>query len=291
MNNLELINKYLDTLEYERKLSDNTILSYKNDLLTLCNMKINLMDITENDLEKHIQSLYKLTNRSLAHHVTVIHSFYNYLVSDGLIKNNPAENLVGPRLPKKLPEYLTEEEINKLLSINLITPYDYRNKAMLELDYATGLRVTELVSLKMANIDLEEQIVRVMGKGSKERMVPIGDVAIKYLKIYLNTYRDLLLKNKTSEYLFINNLSKPISRIGFFKMIKKECLKNNINKDVSPHVLRHSFATHLLSHGADLRIIQELLGHEDVATTQIYTHIVNEQLKKDYEVHPRNHKY
>ena len=175
-----------------------------------------------------------------------------------------------------------------MLDINLFTPYDYRNKAMLELLYASGVRITELINLKVSDIDINNCFIRVFGKGKKERIVPISDVAIKYLTIYIEQYRNMILKEHDSEYLFISNSFKNISRQGFFKILKAECKRCGIEKNVSPHVLRHSFATHLLKHGADLRIIQELLGHEDISTTQIYAHLVNEKLKEDYEVHPRS---
>ena len=152
----------------------------------------------------------------------------------------------------------------------------------------TGLRISELVNLKITDIDLHNCFVRVFGKGKKERIVPISDVAIKYLNIYISEYRNEILGNTISDYLFISNAKTNISRQAFFKILKKECKLKGIDKEVSPHVLRHSFATHLLKHGADLRIIQELLGHEDISTTQIYAHLVNEKLKSDYEYHPRN---
>src|SRR5574344_59016 len=162
---------------------------------------------------------------------------------------------------------------------------------MLELLYATGLRVSELINLQFNDIDLVNDFVRVIGKGNKEIIVPLSDMAVKYLKIYLNEHRNMILKNRISNYLFISNALKPITRQGFFKIIKQECKRANINKDVSPHVLRHSFATHLLNHGADLRVIQELLGHSDIATTQIYTHVIDSKIKNDYEeYHPRSHK-
>ena len=175
------------------------------------------------------------------------------------------------------------EEVDKLLDINLVDKYSYRNKAMLELLYATGMRASELTNLKLNNIDLDSCIVRIMGKGSKERIVPINDTTIKYLNIYINNYRKEILNKKDSEYLFISNALKPITRQGLFKIIKKECIRAGIKKNVYPHILRHSFATHLLNHGANIRIIQELLGHEDITTTEIYTHLSNETIKKDYE--------
>lgn len=285
----ELITKYIDYLQYERKLSKNTINSYKNDLNDY-NLFFNgnIKNNKYKDIEKYLNSIQNLNTRSIAHRITVINSFYNFLVDDKKINENPCTNITSPKLPKKLPNYLTEEEVNELLDINLLTPYDYRNKAMLELLYGTGLRISELINLKINDIDIHNCFIRVFGKGKKERIVPISDIVIKYLEIYLNEYRNLILKNKISDYLFISNAGTNISRQGFFKILKQECKKSGIEKNVSPHVLRHSFATHLLKHGADLRVIQELLGHEDISTTQIYAHLVNEKLKDDYKNHPRN---
>lgn len=288
---MDYINKYLDYLKYERKLANNTILSYENDLKDLYiffNEKV--INVTYQDLVKYINSLSKLNPRSVAHHITVINSFYSFLVLNEELKTNPAENLSIPKLPKKLPEFLTIDEISKLLDIELIDAYSYRNKAMFETLYATGLRISELINLRFSNIDLNNNIIRVMGKGSKERMVPLNDIATKYLSIYINEYRSQILRLKQSDYLFISNAKKPITRQGFFKILKKECKRAGISKDVSPHVLRHSFATHLLANGADLRVIQELLGHSNIVTTEIYTHIVNDKIKKDYDdTHPRSH--
>lgn len=285
----ELITKYIDYLQYERKLSKNTINSYKNDLNDY-NLFFNgnIKNNKYKDIEKYLNSIQNLNTRSIAHRITVINSFYNFLVDDKIINENPCTNITSPKLPKKLPNYLTEEEVNKLLDINLLTPYDYRNKAMLELLYGTGLRISELINLKINDIDIHNCFIRVFGKGKKERIVPISDIVIKYLEIYINEYRNLILKNKISDYLFISNAGTNISRQGFFKILKQECKKSGIEKNVSPHVLRHSFATHLLKHGANLRVIQELLGHEDISTTQIYAHLVNEKLKDDYKNHPRN---
>ena len=285
----ELIVKYLDYLQFERKLSSNTLKSYANDLKDFdLFFGGNLKDLSFNDIKKYLLSLKNDSARTVAHYLTVINSFYSFLVNDGYIKENPCNNIVAPKLPKKLPNYLTEEEIDLLLDVELNNMYDYRNKAMLELLYASGLRISELINLKITDIDLHNCFVRVFGKGKKERIVPISDVAIKYLDIYLSQYRNQILGNAISDYLFISNAKTNISRQAFFKIIKKQCKLKGIEKDVSPHVLRHSFATHLLKHGADLRVIQELLGHEDISTTQIYAHLVNEKLREDYEYHPRN---
>lgn len=283
------INKYLDYLKFERKLSDNTLKSYLNDLKDFdLYFKGNVKDLKYKDISDYINSLKDLNARSVAHYITVINSFYLFLIDEGIIEENPCLNIISPKIPKKLPNYLSEDEIDNLLDIRLVTPYDYRNKAMLELLYATGVRITELINLKVSDVDLYNCFIRVFGKGKKERIVPISDLAVKYLTIYIEEYRNDILKEHDSEYLFISNSYKNISRQGFFKILKAECERCGIEKNVSPHVLRHSFATHMLKHGADLRIIQELLGHEDISTTQIYAHLVNEKLKEDYEYHPRN---
>ena len=284
----EYISKYLDYLMYERKLSKNTLLSYTNDLKDFdMYFQGKLKDLKYQDIVKYLDTIQQLNTRSISHHITVINSFYSFLVNDGILLENPCANVASPKIPKRLPNYLTEDEVNNLLNINLLTPYDYRNKAMMELLYATGLRISELCNLKITDIDIHNCFVRVFGKGKKERIVPISDIALEYLQIYINNYRSIILKNTISDYLFISNNQTNISRQGFFKILKKECQRCGITKNVSPHVLRHSFATHLLQHGADLRVIQELLGHEDIATTEIYAHIVNEKVKNDYKYHPR----
>ena len=279
----EYITIYLQYLEYEKKLSKNTIKAYNNDLNKLLEFKNNLLRINNKDIKEFIKKSNNLSTKTLAHRLTVINSFYNYLLSENIISINPCYSINMPKIPSKLPEVLSEEEVDKLLDINLVDKYSYRNKAMLELLYATGMRASELTNLKLNNIDLDSCIVRIMGKGSKERIVPINDTNIKYLNIYINNYRKEILNKKDSEYLFISNALKPITREGLFKIIKKECIRAGIKKNVYPHILRHSFATHLLNHGANIRIIQELLGHEDITTTEIYTHLSNETIKKDYE--------
>ena len=285
------IEKYISYLQYERALSDNTIKSYFYDLKRFdLYFKGNVLDLSYDELQRYLSSVKDLKARSLAHHITVLTSFYNFLKKKKIITNNPCENIINAKVPKNLPIYLTEDEINKLLDIPLNNEYDYRNKAMLELLYATGLRISELINLKVNDVDFDECIVRVFGKGKKERIVPIADVALKYLFIYLNKYRAIILGSSLSDYMFISNSKKNISRQAFFKILKKEANRSGIEKIVSPHVLRHSFATHLLSHGANLRVIQELLGHEDISTTEIYAHLINEKLKDDYTYHPRNKK-
>ena len=191
-----------------------------------------------------------------------------------------------PKIEKKLPVYLTIEEVDKLLDIKTNTPYLKRNKAMLELLYASGIRISELCNLTMSNLFLNDDLIKVLGKGSKERIIPINESAKEYLIDYLTYGRPYLLGTKDSEYVFISSRHTKITRQAFFKILKQICDEKHIEKNISPHILRHSFATHLINNGADLRIVQELLGHSDIATTQIYTHLTNEKLKKEYEKHP-----
>lgn len=283
------IEKYLDYLKYERKLANNTYLSYYYNLkqFALFFENKNILKLTTNDIRDF---LYQdgISSKTRSHYLTVINSLYIYLIDNNYLTKSPTTIIKLPKIKKSLPEYLTEEEVSKLLNINATKPIDYRNIAMLETIYACGLRVSELVNLKVSNIDFDECIIRVFGKGSKERIVPMNNSALNALKTYINDYRNYLLKTNDSDYVFINNLSKPITRQGFFKILKKICEENGINKHVSPHTLRHSFATHLLNNGADLRVIQELLGHTNLTTTQIYSHISNEKVKNDYENHPRS---
>lgn len=287
------IEKYLEYLKYERKLSDNTYQSYKNNLKQFKKYLIDndivnsSKDVSTEMLKEYLYQL-NLSNKSKSHYLTVLKSYYSFLTKEGVIKNNPTNAIKMPKIEKKLPNYLTIEEVDKLLDIRLGKPTDYRNKAMLELLYATGMRISELTNLKLSQVDFDDDIVRVLGKGKKERTIPLNDTAIFALKEYINDYRPFLLKLNTSEYIFINNFGNKISRQGFFKILKKLCVKAEINKEVSPHTLRHSFATHLLNNGADLRIIQELLGHENLVTTEIYAHLQNQKIKDDYENHPRS---
>ncbi len=288
MTNQDYYTKYLDYLQFERKLSENTIDSYQNNLNRFeefLNGKP-IKKVTKEDIFAYLKSNENMAEKSSAHYLTVLKNFYEFLSTEELIKENPCENIKAPKITKKLPEFLTYEEVEKLLDIKLETPFDYRNKAMLELLYATGLRVSELVNLKLNQIDLENDLLQILGKGKKERISPFSDIANKYMKIYIEKYRNLLLKKKDSDYVFINNFGNKISRQGFFKNLKVIAKKQGIKKEISPHTLRHSYATHMLKNGADLRIIQELLGHSDIGTTEIYTHVINEKLKSDYENHP-----
>ena len=247
----------------------------------------NIIKLDKNNIQDFLYQL-DLSSRSKAHYLTVINSFYKYLVNDNVIDKSPAEGIKMPKMPKTLPEYLSLEEVEKLLNIKLIKPHDYRNKAMLEVLYATGIRISELVNLKLFQIEFLDGEIRIMGKGKKERITPLNDMAIKYLKLYINDYRSFLLKEKQSEYVFINNLGNNIARQGSYKILKKLAKEGGVTKNISPHILRHSFATHMLNNGADLRIIQEILGHENLSTTEIYAKVHNKKIKEDYSNHPHS---
>ncbi len=292
----EDLEDYINYLMFEKRMAKNTYTSYERDLLKYVEYiekktsKIN--DITKKDIESYLEYMNKedLKPVTIARNLTAIKNFHKYLLLSNKIDNNVAELIKRPKLAKTLPEVLTVEEVNLLLDINLVTKFDYRNKAMLELLYGTGLRITELLNLKLTDVVFDECIVRCFGKGSKERMVPIGEYVLKALYEYL-PHRLELLKGKTNDYLFINNRGDRLGRISFFKILKKMLKDKGINKDVSPHSLRHSFATHLLEYGADLKVIQEFLGHSDIATTRIYTHISNKKVREDYQsFHPRSKK-
>ena len=278
----ENLENYRNYLKYERAYSDNTVGAYMNDLNKYEEfLKKDILESDTEDLEKYLKYIKNLESTTVAHKITSIKSYFNYNIKRGIVSVNPADKVSRPKLTKHLPEYLTEEEVGKLLDVE---PYDYRNKTILELLYSSGIRISELVNIKTPNYDSEECLIRIMGKGSKERIVPLGDYAINIMNDYMNNYRPLINKKHT-DYVFVNNRGDKISRQFIFKVIKKEALKKGIKKDISPHTLRHTFATHLLKNGADLRIIQELLGHENISTTQIYTHVTNNKLKSDYETY------
>ena len=290
--NISDIEEFLAYLQIDKKYSPNTIVSYQESLkpfLIYFNNQI-IRALSHHDINAYLQEIGKSKQvNSITHDISCLKSFYKYLLLQKKIENNPMELVVRPKLPKHLPKVLSIEEITKLLEMPLEpnNHFSYRNKAMLELMYASGTRVSELIHLKLHDIDTSNAMVRIWGKGSKERMIPLGDYATKALEEYILFHRNFLLKQKNCDTLFLNNHGKELTRQGFFKILKEIAKKQGIETAFSPHTLRHSFATHLLSHGADLRSIQELLGHSSITTTQIYTHISNEQIKKEYQnYHP-----
>lgn len=286
------IEDFLDYLLIDKKYSQNTIESYRHDLnqyyLYHKEQGISLQQIKKEDIKQYLKKLKesKMSDKSISRNISSIRTFYKFLLVEKIVVRNPIELIELPKTKKSLPNVLSIEEVDKLLNITVVDPFSSRNKAMLELMYATGLRVSELIHLKIKDIDLEEALVKTMGKGSKERIIPIGDYALHAIKDYLIYNREQLLKRKVNDYLFLNNHGNALTRQGFFKILKKLAKEKEIATNFSPHTLRHSFATHLLNGGADLRSIQELLGHSDISTTQIYTHVSNELLKENYKNHP-----
>ena len=286
-----LADQFINHLRVERGLAKNTIESYSRDLVRFFDFlergSVSPASASQADLMNYVSSLAgRLSVRSIARNLSALKMFYRFLVSEGKIETNPARLLSAPKLPRRLPGVLSSEEVGRLLSQpDPKTGRGKRDKAMLELLYATGLRVSELVNLKISNVNMEAGYVRTVGKGSKERMVPMGAQAMDALKVYLAQGRPGFLKQRSSSYLFLNSRGKPLTRQGFWKTIKRLGLAAGIRKELSPHSLRHSFASHLLEHGADLRSVQIMLGHADISTTQIYTHVTRERLKQIHEKH------
>ena len=285
------IEMFLDYLSIDKNYSENTIASYKNDLLKFLNYNQNILKVKKDDIESYLIKLKKegYNERSINRSLSCLKSLYKFLFMEKLIADNIAKDVDAPKQKKSLPKVLSEEDIDKLLDIKLIDQFSIRNKAMLEMMYATGMRVSELINVKVFDIDFESDLVRIIGKGSKERVVPLGDYAIYYIKKYYLEERSKFLIKGENDYLFLNNHGTPMTRQGFFKIIKNLAIEQDINKDFSPHTLRHSFATHLLTHGADLRSIQEMLGHSDISTTQIYTNLSFNEVKDNYtDSHPHS---
>lgn len=289
------IQNFLNYLQYERKYSLNTIESYHNDLINFQNyliaknhkyLQVN-KEIIRNYL-KYLEKSFKST-ATISHAITTLRNFYNYLQSHHQIDFNPFLLIHNPKQAKKLPNYLTYDEIVKLIeTATNDSKYAFRNTLILELLYATGLRVSELSSIKLKHINFEERSIRVIGKGSKERIVYYGKMAAEALDNYLKSRNKV---NSNLDYLFLNNKGNQLSRSSIENIIKKLAFQSGIKTKISPHTLRHTFATHLLNEGAELRSVQELLGHENLKTTQIYTHISNERLRNVYlKTHPHNHK-
>ena len=291
---------YLNFIRFEKGLAQNTIDSYRRDIKRfikfLYSREIDdLNDVTPEIIYDYLMALAEdgVGGRSQARALVALRGLYKFLTREELVLRNPCENIIPPSFAKKLPDYLTEEEVEKLLAQPLAggepySPIQLRDSAMLETLYATGVRVSELCSIKLQNVNLEVGYITVTGKGNRERVVPLGQIAIERISAYLEKGRAALLKDKQSEFLFITNRGTPLSRQAFWKMLRTYASACGINRPISPHKLRHSFATHLLEHGADLRAVQKLLGHADISTTQIYTHINRFRLREIYQsCHPR----
>ncbi len=292
----QAVNDYIVFLTVEKGASQNTIEAYSNDVrkLTqyLSDEKINNWREVDSYMIRGYLAFMQaeqITNTTRARNVAALKSFFRFLYVEKYTKNNLGELLDVPRKEKVLPKYLTMEEVERLLEApDITTPNGCRDKAMLELLYASGLRVSELITLRLNDISFEMAYVRCFGKGSKERIIPLGSYALDALAHYIEVCRPKVANNWQTDTLFLNKNGKGLTRQGFWKLIKKYGREAAITADITPHVLRHSFATHLLSGGADLRAIQEMLGHADIATTQIYTHLLGEQMLDVYNAaHPR----
>jgi len=287
-----LVDRFLDNLWAERGLSDNSLQSYRHDLLhlhdRLAARSKTLQTAAREDLLAVLAAEVQQgkSPRSVSRYLSAYRQFYRWLVREGTISADPVALIESPKIGRGLPKALSEQQVEALLAApDTDAPLGVRDKAMLELMYATGLRVSELVGLKLSNINLNQGVVRVLGKGQKERLVPIGDEAHESMRAYLSGGRPELLGGAQTDSVFVTTRKAGMTRQAFWYMVKRYALVCGISKKLSPHMLRHSFATHLLNHGADLRVVQLLLGHSDLSTTQIYTHIAREGLKRMHEAH------
>ena len=291
--NTELIDQFIDYYWLSTGASKNTLAAYRSDLKIFNKWLAGKSFISINS--KHIQDYFSdrqknnIGSSTQARILTCLHSFYQYLLANQLIKKDPTEQLSHPKLEKKLPVFLNIQEVEKLLEApSSSSLFGQRDRAMLELLYSCGLRVSELINLSYHNINLKEEFIRIHGKGNKERVLPMGEIAIDYLMKYETNARPMLLKNGQSDSYFLSNRGSAMSRQNFFYIIKAYANQVGIDKPLSPHSLRHAFATHLVQKGADLRSVQLMLGHSDISSTQLYTHIQNAQLKAQHaKHHPR----
>ncbi|UYO34338.1 site-specific tyrosine recombinase XerD [Bacillus zhangzhouensis] len=291
------LSDFIHFMTVERGLSENTIVSYKRDLqnylsfLKTHEQLTDINDVTRLHIIHYLKQLKEegKSSKTSVRHLSSIRSFHQFLLREKVTTNDPSWNIETQKTERTLPKVLSLGEVEKLLDTpNQNTPFDYRDKAMLELLYATGIRVSEMLNLTLADVHLTMGFIRCFGKGRKERIVPIGEAAASAIEEYIEKGRSRLLKKQPSDALFLNHHGKKMSRQGFWKNLKKRAIEAGIQKELTPHTLRHSFATHLLENGADLRAVQEMLGHADISTTQIYTHVTKTRLKDVYhKFHPR----
>lgn len=288
--------QYSDYLKYEKGLSVNSISSYISDLQKLTRYLVKEKKEFTNTTSKDIMGFLreenkkKISQRTRAREIASFNQFFHYLESKAIIKENPMEEVERPKLEKVLPDYLTRKEIIKLFSsFNENDPLELRDKTMFELMYSSGLRISEAVNLKIQDVDIKNMFLTINGKGGRKRIVPYGEIAMKIMDKYLAEVRPRLLKDDNNDYLFISRKGGHLNRKSAWRILRKKLDQVHINKNITPHTLRHSFATHLLQNKADIRAVQELLGHMDISTTQIYTHMASNELKKTHEIyHPRS---
>lgn len=291
------ITAFIEYLQYEKGLSENTRAAYRRDLNKFnAYLLKNSQSVQPGEISKQQIMAFLSTqmdegaaNSTVARSLSSIKSFYKYLVLENQVQNNPTSDLETPKIKRRLPDILTIEEVDKLMGQPRVTlPLGLRDRAMLELMYGTGVRVSELLSLQIEDVNTTAGFLRCLGKGRKERIIPVNQTSIDWIQRYLARARNLLVKNYLERTLFVNANGRPMSRQGFYKILGAYAKKAELGKEVTPHTLRHSFATHLLENGADLRAVQEMLGHADISTTQIYTHLTRSRLMEVYQrYHPR----
>jgi len=293
MTSDDLIDQFLDAVWVEQGLSENTLSAYRSDLRIFAKWLKgeSLLDVDNGQLTFFLSDLFKkgISNRSSARVLSSLRRFYGYYIRENRVTVDPTALVESPHIGRPLPTSLSENDVDKLLAAPEVThALGFRDKAMLEVLYATGLRVSELVNLKFEHISFRQGVVRITGKGNKERLVPVGEEAMSWLEGYMDQARKTILGERQCDYLFVTNRAANMTRQAFWYIIKRYAKKSGINKELSPHTLRHAFATHLLNHGADLRVVQLLLGHSDLSTTQIYTHVAGARLKELHaKYHPR----
>lgn len=286
------IDTFIDHLWLEDGLAKNTLDSYRNDLTAFAHWceqseKVNLLAVADANIQQYLAVKFPQSKaRSISRLIATLRRFYRYAMRERMITSDPTLQIESPKLPRSLPKSLNEQEVEDLLKApNVDDPIGLRDRAMLELLYASGLRVSELVGIKVNEVSTQDGVVRVTGKGSKTRLVPMGEEAADWIIKYLTAARPQILQKRLCDALFVTNRAESMTRQAFWHLIKRYALMAGITKHISPHVLRHAFATHLLNHGADLRVVQMLLGHSDISTTQIYTHVARERLKSLHSMH------
>jgi integrase/recombinase XerD len=286
------IRTFINCLRVEKGLSDNTVKAYRRDIEKFAafagKRSLDTKDVQRSDVVDFLGNLYRagLDSRSVARHLVTIRHFFRFALIEGYVEDDPAATIESPKFRQSLPEFLSLEDVNRLLQQpDTNTTVGMRDRAMIELMYSCGLRVSELCGLRTSDLQADAGYLRCVGKGNKERLVPLGKDALAALQRYLHTARPDLLRDSSSPYLFLNRRSTKVGRITFWKILAQYGRRARLRKPLSPHMLRHSFATHLLDRGADLRSVQMMLGHSDISTTQIYTHVVEERLKQVYKAH------
>ena len=294
MNNAELLDEFCDNLWLEDGLSRNTLDSYRRDLIKFSTWlekqrNATVLQATHSDIQGYLALLVvvqKAKSSSTGRNISSLKRLFRYLVRQGKISADPTLQIDTPKLPRNLPKSLTEQDVEQLLAVpDVQTPLGLRDRTMFEVLYATGLRVSELVTLRITQVSMDMGVVRVMGKGSKERLVPLGEEALDWLHRYMADGRGVLLGRQQTDALFVTARGEGMTRQMFWYLIRKYAMQGGLHKPLSPHTLRHAFATHLLNHGADLRVVQMLLGHSDISTTQIYTHVARQRLKSLHAMH------